>query len=270
MKIRSCSGFLSFPHRLSKISVAITGVISLLCVSASNAQTIIVPNGSFESPSTTFVTNNFDSWQKTDRPAYFDYVEQNYGYSWNQMSGAFAGTGTYGNLHGSQAAYLFSFPQVGLVQDFDTMDYNDASPSHAFNAAFEVGKSYSLTLGVFGKGFYGAMTEGSMFGLSLYYRDGLNMVTVGTPTIVTYTAAGFPNFGGTLNLQDVQVNIPTVQAGDAWAGQHIGIKIESIYGTGDGYWDFDNVRLTAVPETGSLGLIAVGGLLFALRSRNRP
>ena len=96
----------------------------------------------------------------------------------------------------------------------------------------------------------------------------VELAAVGTPTVITYTAAGFLNLGA-LNLQDFQVNIPTVLADDAWAGQNIGIKIETIYGTGDGYWDIDNVRLTAVPEPGSLGMIAVGGLLFALRSRNR-
>ena len=252
-------------------NILLSAALGLACIfsaaSIGQAQPISVPNGSFESPSTPFVSNNFDSWQKTARPAYFDFVEQTYGYTWNQMSGIFAG-GTYGNLHGSQAAYLFSFPQVGLLQDYDTMDYNDAAPTHDFNETFGIGKSYTLTLGVFGKGFSGNMTEGSMLGLSLYYRDGANMVTVGAPTVVTYTAAGFLNVGP-LNLQDFQVNIPTVQSGDAWAGQHIGIKIESIYGTGDGYWDIDNVRLTAVPEPGSLGLIAIGGLLFAIRTRNR-
>jgi PEP-CTERM motif len=250
----------------------LTAVLSVACILSTpdilQAQPIFIPNHSFESPSTPFVSNNFDSWQKTARPAYFDFIEQNYGYTWNQMSGIFAGAGAYGNLSGSQGTYLFSFPQVGLLQDYDTMDYNDAAPTHDFNATFDAGKSYTLTLGVFGKGLAGNMTEGSMLGLSLYYRNGASLVTVGSPTIVTYSAAGFPNFGS-LNLQDFQVNIPTVQAGDAWAGQHIGIKIESIYGTGDGYWDIDNVRLTAVPEPGSLGLIAVGGLLFALRLRDR-
>ena len=257
-------------HVLFALALGLTGIVSSSGIL--QAQPIAIPNGSFESPSTPFVSNNFDSWQKSARPAYFDFVEQTYGYTWNQMSGIFNGTSTngnvYGNLQGSQAAYLFSFPQVGLLQDYSTMDYNDASPSHDFDETFGVGKSYTLTLGVFGKGFSGNMTEGSMLGLSLYYRDGANMVTVGAPTVITYTAAGFLNVGS-LNLQDFSVNIPTVQAGDAWAGQNIGIKIETIYGTGDGYWDIDNVRLTAVPEPGSLGLIAVGGLLLALRSRNR-
>lgn len=250
---------------------AMAGLATLLATSGTlQAQPISIPNGSFESPATGFVTNNFDSWQKPSKPAYFDFVEQNYGIFWDQTSGIFLGTGAYGNLHGSQAAYLFSFPQVGLFQDYDTMDYNDASPTHDFNAAFEIGKSYTLTLGVFGKGFSGNMTEGSLLGLSLYYRDGLNMVAVGVPTIVTYTAAGFPN-AGALNLVDYQMTTPIVQPSDAWAGQNIGIKIESIYGTGDGYWDIDNVRLVAaVPEPGSLGLLAIGGLLFAgFRSRNR-
>jgi hypothetical protein len=62
-----------------------------------------------------------------------------------------------------------------------------------------------------------------------------------------------------------------VQAGDAWAGKNIGIKIESLLGDGNGYWDMDNARLTAiVPEPTSLSLatIGVGGFLFArMRAR---
>lgn len=237
---------------------------SLLTSAALHAQPILVPNGSFESPGTGFVTNNFDSWQKPVKPDYFNFVEQNYGILWNQTSGIFAGTGAYGNLHGAQAAYLFSFPQVGLFQDYDTVDFNDVVPSYAFDATYQIGNSYTLTLGVFGKGFSGNMTEGSMLGLSLYYRNGDNLTTIGTPTIITYTAAAFP-IGGALNLVDYQVSIPTVQAGDAWAGQHIGIKIESIYGTGDGYWDIDNVRLTAVPEPATAALLLGGGWLLRLR-----
>jgi hypothetical protein len=255
-------------------TVAVGAVALIAGVGALHAQPISVPNYSFESESAPnvypYVTNSFGSWQKPARPDYFTNIEQNYGILWNQASGIFLYPGAYGNMQGYQAAYLYSFPQVGVFQDYDTRDYNDASPSHDFNATFEVGKAYTLTLGVYGKGFSGNMTEGSMLGLSLYYRDGLNLVTVGAPTIVTYSAAGFP-VGGLLNLQDYQVTIPTVQAGDAWAGQHIGIKIESIYGTGDGYWDIDNVRLAAaVPEPSSLGLLAIGGLLVArLRARNR-
>ena len=95
------------------------------------------------------------------------------------------------------------------------------------------------------------------------------MITVGTPAVITYSAATFVN-SGALNLIDFQVNTTEVQAGDPWAGQKIGIKIESIYGMGDGYWDVDNVRLLAVPEPTFAALLGTGGLMFAaLRARRR-
>lgn len=245
----------------------------LITLGSVHAQPIFVPNHSFDSPSAPmadpYVTTLVSSWQKPGKPAYFDFVEANYGIFWDQTTGIFFGPGAYGNMDGMQAAFVMSWPQAGIFQDYDTLDYNDATPTHDFDATFEIGKSYTLTLGVYGKGYpgYPPMTEGSLLGLSLYYRDGANMVTVGAPTIVSYSTALFPN-AGPLDLIDFSVNIPTVQAGDAWAGQHIGIKIESIYGTGDGYWDIDNVRLTAVPEPSMLSLVALGGVL-ALRFRNR-
>ena len=254
-------------------AAALLALSGLLTMSDNlSAQPITVPNHTFDVETAPmvfpYVNNNIGSWQKPAKPAYYDPIEQSSGILWYQTSGVIFGPGAYGNMDGFQAAYLFSFPQVGLFQDYDTVDYNDGSPTHAFDATFEVGKNYTLSLGVYGKGFSGNMTEGSQLGLSLYYRDGANFVTVGTPTVVTYTAAGFPT-GGSLNLQNYQVTIPIVQASDAWAGQKIGIKIESIFGTGDGYWDIDNVRLVAaVPEPSALSLLVVGGLL-AVRLRPR-
>jgi len=98
-----------------------------------------------------------------------------------------------------------------------------------------------------------------------------NKVTVGS-TVITYSEAAFP-ITGTLNLVDYSVNIPTVQAGDAWAGKHIGIELEStlpieiaVFGS----WDFDNVRLTAVPEPTSMALLGIGfGGMFLARSRRQ-
>jgi hypothetical protein len=69
---------------------------------------------------------------------------------------------------------------------------------------------------------------------------------------------------------DFSVSVPTVQPGDAWANQNIGIQIKSLFGTGDGYWDMDNLRLTAVPEPGTLSLLALGlGGWFCLRRKPR-
>jgi len=211
-----------------------------------HAQAINVPNGSFESQSGVgypFGVNIFlDSWQKAPKPGYFDYIEENFGFYWVQTAGAFVDTNPYGNHTGMQVGYILPYPEVALFQDYSTVDWNDAAPTHEFNATFNVGRSYKLTIGVFAKN----MTEGSSLQLSMYYRDSLdNPVTVAS-TIITYSAANFP-VTTPLNLIDYEVIVPTVSAHDDWAGQNIGIKLESINGDGNGNWDFDNVRLISVP-----------------------
>jgi hypothetical protein len=102
--------------------------------------------------------------------------------------------------------------------------------------------------------------------LSLYYRDaGNNIITVGSPTTITYNPANFP-LTSPLNLVDYSVNIPAVQAGDAWAGQNIGIMIQvTASDFNGGYWDMDNVRLTSVPEPGQVSLLALGLCGFVAR-----
>ena len=211
-----------------------------------HSQTINVPNGSFEWQSGVgypFGVNIFiDSWQKAPKPAYFDYIEANYGFYWIQTAGAFVDTNPYGNHTGTQVGYILPYPQVALFQDYNTVDWDDAAPTHDFNARFNVGRSYKLTVGLFAKN----MTEGSSLQLSLYYRDLLdNQVTVAS-TIISYRAADFPA-ATPLNLIDYEVIVPTVSAHDDWAGQNIGIKLEAINGDGNGNWDFDNVRLISVP-----------------------
>ena len=238
--------------------IAMTVAVLATGTSAIQAATINVPNGSFELQSGAgqpFGVNiNVDSWQKAARPDYFPEAGFN-GFFWVQTAGVFVDTNPYGNRVGAQAGYLLPFPGAGISQDLSSPD-----------AKFEVGMSYDLTLGIFGKN----MTEGSFLHLSLFYRDGLNnMVTVGTPTTITYSAANFP-ITPSLNLIDYSAGVATVQVGDAWAGKNIGIKIESVFGDGNGNWDMDNARLTAVPEPASLGLLTfgLGGLLLA-RSRRR-
>lgn len=231
------------------------------------AQPIILPNFSFESPSAPnsypFVNISVDAWQKNPEPAYFQPAFGNFGIPWVGTAGVFLDVNPYQNHVGNQVGYLLAAPQVALFQDYSS------SPTHDFNAIFEVGKAYNLTVGLFGKS---SLAPGSTLELSLYYRDNAdNKVTVGSTT-VTYNSALFPS-ATPLNLIDFSVNVPTVQAGDAWAGQHIGIQLAStvpIEQTSFGNWDFDNVRLTAVPEPSSLSLLGlgVGGMLLA-RSRSR-
>ncbi len=247
----------------------LTAAVTLLAGAALQAQPIIVPNYSFESQtaptSYPYVNVNIDSWQKTAEPAYYGpAIGTPYGIPWIGTAGVFLDVNPYVNHLGSQAGYILGFPQVTLFQDYNS------SPTHDFNATFDVGKSYILTLGLFGKN---TLAPGSTFQISLYYRDNQNnMVTVGATT-VTYSSDLFPTTGP-LNLVDFSVNVPTVLAGDTWAGQHIGIQLLSTtplqLATG-GNWDFDNVRLTAVvPEPASLGLLALGATGFILmRARNR-
>jgi hypothetical protein len=71
------------------------------------------------------------------------------------------------------------------------------------------------------------------------------MVTVAATNII-YTPANFPT---TTHFIDFPVQVPTVKASDAWAGQHIGIQLLSSIidpTLSGGYWDVDNVRLSAV------------------------
>lgn len=238
------------------------------------AQPIFVPNHSFESQSGIgfpYETNPFlDSWQKIGEPASYAYLGSGTP-PWYGTSGAFVNVSVYNptpyaNVLGAQAGYILMAPQVTLFQDYTT------SPTHDFNATFEIGKSYNLTIGLFAKSSFNAIVPGTTLELSLYYLDDLSTkIKVGS-TVVSYSAAAFP-LTPTLNLIDYQVNVPTVTAGDAWAGKHIGIQLEStipIEMTSFGNWDFDNVRLTAVPEPTAVVLLGLGlgGLLLA-RSRRQ-
>jgi hypothetical protein len=231
------------------------------------AQTISVPNFSFESQSAAGFPQganpNVDSWQKIAEPAFYAPNFGSFGIPWFGTAGVFLDSNPYGNRLGDQAGYILAVPQVTLFQDYGS------SPTHDFDGTFEVGKAYNLTIGVFGKP---SIAPGSTLELSLYYRDNLDNRVKVNSTVITYSSAEFP-ITPNLNLIDYQVNVPFVQASDAWAGQKIGIQLEStipIGLTSFGNWDFDNVRLSAVPEPAVMTLLGLGaaGLLLA-RSRRR-
>jgi hypothetical protein len=234
-------------HNFGRHFAAITAASMLLAVPKQLlGQPIAVPNGSFESPATSFVSINIDNWQKTPKPD--DYIESG-GFSWAELTGIFQNTPSTSSDHidncdGNQAIWLFVVPEVGLFQDYDSVDWNDTAPTHAFNATYEVGKSYHLTVGVIGTG--GSMLQGASLQLSLYYRDA-------TSNMVAVAATGITNssdiFSNNTHLIDFDVNVPIVKASDAWAGQNIGIQFLSTVDTNlqGGYWDLDNVRLIAGP-----------------------
>lgn len=215
-----------------------------------HAGSVAVPNASFELPLTFFATPNLDNWQRTPQPSNWD---TNASGPWENLIGVFKNTpvGTFDhidNCHSNQAMWLFANPDAGIFQDYDSMDWNDPTPPHLFDAIYEAGKFYQLTVGLLvgGKGSGGGITPGATIEFSLYYRDAAsNRVTVAATTITNQLDV----FTNSTHLLDFSVTTPVVRAGDAWAGQHIGISLISTADTNlnaEGYWDLDNVRLNSI------------------------
>jgi len=210
-------------------------LVLLSTVFTLRAATINIPNYSFESPVTPFVSASIDSWQQLPDPSTF-------------TSGVFLnapGSSFIDNCDGNQAAFLIAAPQAGILQDYDSVDYTNTTPTHAFNALFETGKSYDLTVAITGST-NSPLMNGSTLEVALYYRDGAsNMIPVAT-TNVAYDSSAF----SAVHFRDFRVSLPTVKATDPWAGQHIGISIFSTVSVAlqGGAWDIDNVRLSATGE----------------------
>jgi hypothetical protein len=228
-------------HGLLLVALCLAWTASTASLLAGN---LYVPNASFESVATQFADPRVDSWQKAAQPPGFN---TNVFGGWENLVGVFANSAAtnaehIGNALGNQSAFLFSYPQASLFQDYDSVDWSNAAPSHAFNSKFAVGKSYTLTVGVTSSS-EEPLASGATLLLSLYYRDASsNQVTVAATT-VTYQTNVFTNL---TRLIDFQVKVPMVKPADAWAGQNIGIEIQSTAAPNliGGVWDLDNVRLT--------------------------
>ena len=220
------------------------------------ANTIPIPNGSFEAPPVPqeqpFAMPDMDAWQKSPQPIWYD-PAQNYNTPWDYLMGTFFNVpnpGTYiDNCDGLQASFLFAVPQAAIFQDYDSVAGTNTTPTHAFNARYYPGSSYTLTVGAIG-GVDGQppLYIGATLELSLYYRDpNSNLVTVAATTI-TNDLSLFPT---NTHFVDFSVQVPPVQVTDPWVGKHLGVRIASTVGfdKAGGYWDIDNVRLveTAVP-----------------------
>ncbi|HVK59747.1 MAG TPA: hypothetical protein VM735_13260 [Candidatus Kapabacteria bacterium] len=227
---------------LLRAAVCLVGTFVSAFAGPIHAGKIYVPNASFESPRTEFADPRIDAWQKAPEPAWY---QGGGGFPWDQLVGQFlntpAGSSNHiENLDGSQAAFLFALPDVAIFRDYNSLSGANSAPSHEFNAVYEAGKSYALTVAVLGGA---VLTNGATFEISLYYRDAAsNMVTVASTTVTNSTGL-FPT--NTLFI-DFQARTPIVKATDAWFGKQIGIRLASTVGFDrqGGYWDVDNVRLT--------------------------
>jgi hypothetical protein len=224
-------------------AIATLALLALAPMSA-KAGNLYVPNASFESQPTQFADPRIDSWQIPAQPSSFN---TNVFGSWANLAGVFANTSPTNSDHivnatGNQLAYLFSYPQMALFQDYNSTDWSGAPPSHAFNATYQPGMSYTLTVGLTGSSDE-PLSPGATLLAELYYVDSSsNMVAVAT-TNITYDTNVFSHL---TNLIDFQVTVTNVHTNDPWAGKHIGILFESTVAPQliGGVWDLDNVRLT--------------------------
>jgi len=127
------------------------------------------------------------------------------------------------NADGNQLAFLGSQMGNALEQDLDTV--------------YKAGCDYCMTVGVSVSTRFppSAAEPVDTLELVFYYRDANDVVDIAHQTV---EAAG----QSYTQLLDFSVQLPTVQAGDDWAGKAIGIALLAA-GQPGGFWDLDNVRL---------------------------
>lgn len=227
-----------FPFPIRPLSLAAATAWTL----SAEAAALPVANSSFELPVTGSVVPQIDLWS---RPPGQD-----------QLSGVFANTAIgapnhIDNLDGNQAAFLLAVPTAGISQILDSQ--------------FEAGLQYTMTVGMLAGG---NITEANSLSLQLFYLDDAGQSKVLASFTVDYSPAEFPTV---THLVDQHVASGVLQAGEAPVGKNIGLQIVANSGDGTGYWDLDNVRVTAsaVPEPGTWALLALGlGGLIAAGRRN--
>ena len=107
-------------------------LLTLVHAEMARAGAFNIPNYSFESPATPYVSINIDSWEKAPKP---DWYPENGPFLWTQLTGIFKNTPNgssdhIDNCEGNQALWLFAVPDVGLYQDYDSIDWHNQPPSH--------------------------------------------------------------------------------------------------------------------------------------------
>jgi hypothetical protein len=188
---------------------------------------IPIENASFEAPAVD--PNGFgavplvEGWTEIDIDALF-----------STNTGVFANTDPNSfdhivNADGNQLAFLGSQTGNALQQNLDTV--------------YKAGCEYKLTVGVSISSRFPPSNFEPVDTLELvfYYRDVNDVVDIAHQTVEA-TDQSYKQ------LQDFLLELPTVQAGDAWEGMNIGIALRAA-GQAGGFWDLDNVRLIeAVPD----------------------
>jgi hypothetical protein len=212
---------------------------SVFTVRPAHGQTpITIPNFSFESPTTVFISTSIDDWTIP--------ISQTAG---NFVNTAVGQPNHINNLDGNQAAFILSAPTINFYQNL--------------TATYTVGQQYTFSFGTISEA-----PVGDTLNLIAYYLNAGTMVPVATDTVTSQATNDITT------LLYSSVTTPVVKSTDAWAGQPIGIEVAigvggTAQGGQDGDWDVDNITaVSAVPEPATAGLMALGlGVLLHRRRR---
>ena len=228
-------------------------------------------NPSFESPDIPFALNVMDKW-KREGPGIFNPDNP------AQTEPDLLGIGVFDNppdesgghlqdADGAQVAYIFShsLPQ-GFPQTLTGTPIDHAVSQVLTNLTYGSGNYYQLKIG-FANATSVASTVSTLT-YSLFATTDPN-ATNGTELVSDTIKSNELN---QIELQDFSIVTP--QVAGAVDGQFIGIRISTHTEAADmfnspGQFDFDNVRLTIVPEPSTAALLVTGalGLLTARRRR---
>ncbi len=181
-----------------------------------------------------------------------------------------AGSGQYVN----DSAGLFANTPAGEPDHFTNMDGDQAAFlaaetgnefTQTLTAPFEAGQAYTLTMGV-GHSYGQPPADTAKLVLGLFYLDTANQRHFVASTDVLNDAAT----GLSANLlQDFTATSAALLADDPAVGQPIHVWFGAV-GPAGGFFDVDNVRLTAVPEPATCGLLLFGvAAMLGLRRRPR-
>jgi hypothetical protein len=152
------------------------------------------------------------------------------------------------NMLGIQAAFMSSLNGIAISQ--------------LLSSNYEVGSAYDFTVGI---AISNSLPPSATDPLNIvfYYMDNGSPVDLATTPLTRGTLTS-------THFVDHSVSLPQVTASDDWANQQIGIAIRSA-GLPGGFWDLDNVRVTAtpIPEPASLAVVSIGAAALLTRRRSR-
>ncbi|HEY7117305.1 MAG TPA: PEP-CTERM sorting domain-containing protein [Tepidisphaeraceae bacterium] len=235
---------------------AVCAGLSVVAGTAS-AQSVPIPNNSFESPTVTFeqqASPFVDDWTNTG-PVLSGGVNLNAGIFPNSPEGQ---PGHIDNPDGNQIAYI------------GTQTGNELS--QVLTSTYQAGKAYALKVAVAKSLFFPpAPSTANPTGLDnlrleLFYVDGSN---VRQPVTLLDIPNDIANGLRDDHLKDFVTTSPILAAADPAVGKSIGVLLTTV-GDAGGFFDMDNVTVTAgVPEPATLGGLSLVGGLFALRRRRR-